>query len=44
MLIDNMEIDEPSAHRYIEKMAMDMRKSKREVAEKLIKELSGSAG
>lgn len=44
MLIDNMQIDEPAAHRYIEKMAMDMRKSKREIAEKLIRELSGSAG
>ena len=36
-LISNLGMDEPQAHRYIEKHAMDMRISKREASETIIK-------
>jgi response regulator NasT len=36
-LIENLGMTEEQAHRYIEKQAMDMRRSKREIAENLIK-------
>ena len=37
LLIECLNMKEPEAHRYIEKLAMDMRLSKREVAEDIIK-------
>ena len=37
VLITNLGMDEPHAHRYIEKNAMDMRITKRESAEMIIK-------
>lgn len=37
LLIQNMRISEQEAHRYIEKQAMDRRKSKREVAEGILR-------
>ncbi|MBQ7714813.1 MAG: ANTAR domain-containing protein [Clostridia bacterium] len=37
LLISEVKMDEPSAHRYIEKQAMDRCISKREVAEEIIK-------
>ena len=37
ILIRELKLDEPEAHRYIEKQAMDRCVSKREVAEKIIK-------
>ena len=36
-LISNLGMDEPQAHRYVEKHAMDMRITKREAAETIIK-------
>ncbi len=36
-LISNLGMDEPQAHRYIEKHAMDMRICKREASETIIK-------
>ena len=40
MLINQLKMDEPDAHRYIEKQAMDRCVSKREVAEEIIKTYS----
>lgn len=40
ILIDELKMDEPNAHRYIEKQAMDRCISKREVAEGIIKTYS----
>jgi response regulator NasT len=37
LLISVLKMDEPEAHRYIEKQAMDRCISKREVAEEIIK-------
>ena len=37
MLISELKLDEPEAHRYIEKQAMDRCVSKREIAEEIIK-------
>ena len=37
VLIQYLEMTEPSAHRYIEKQAMDMRLTRREVAENILK-------
>lgn len=37
LLINELKLDEPEAHRYIEKQAMDRCVSKREVAEEIIK-------
>lgn len=37
VLIEYLKMSEPQAHRYIEKQAMDMRITKREVAESIIK-------
>ena len=37
VLIQVLGMTEPQAHRYIEKQAMDMRVSKRQVAEELLK-------
>ena len=37
LLIDELKMSEPDAHRYIEKQAMDRCVSKREVAEEIIK-------
>ena len=37
LLIKELKMDEPQAHRYIEKQAMDQCITKREVAETLIK-------
>lgn len=37
VLIASLDLDEPQAHRYIEKNAMDMRITKREAAEMIIK-------
>ena len=37
MLIDHLRMSEENAHRYIEKKAMDMRISRREVAENILK-------
>lgn len=37
LLIDNLKMDENSAHRYIEKQAMDRCVSKRDIAEEIIK-------
>lgn len=37
LLLECLNMKEPEAHRYIEKLAMDMRLSKREVAEDIIK-------
>lgn len=37
LLINELKMDEPNAHRYIEKQAMDRCVSKREVAEEIIK-------
>lgn len=37
VLIDRLSMTEPQAHRYIEKQAMDMRLSRREIAENIIK-------
>ena len=37
LLIDELKMSEPDAHRYIEKQAMDRFVSKREVAEEIIK-------
>ncbi len=40
LLISQLQMDEPEAHRYIEKQAMDRGLSKRQVAEELIKTYS----
>ena len=40
VLINHMKMSEDEAHRYIEKQAMDTRKSKREIAEGIIKTYS----
>ena len=40
LLIECLNMNESQAHKYIEKQAMDMRKSKREVAENIIKTYS----
>lgn len=40
LLIDNKDMSEPDAHRYIEKQAMDTSKTKREIAEAIIREYS----
>ena len=40
ILITELHMDEPSAHRYIEKQAMDRCVSKREVAKEIIKTYS----
>lgn len=40
LLIDNKDMSEPDAHRYIEKQAMDTSKPKREIAEGIIREYS----
>ena len=40
LLIDELKMSEPDAHRYIEKQAMDRCVSKREVAEEIIKTYS----
>ena len=40
LLISEVKMDEPAAHRYIEKQAMDRCISKREVAEDIIKTYS----
>ena len=40
LLISRMEMDEPQAHRYIEKQAMDRCVSKKEIAEDIIKTYS----
>ncbi len=40
LLISEQHMEEPEAHRYIEKMAMDNCVSKREIAEKIIKSCS----
>jgi len=40
LLISELKMDEPLAHRYIEKQAMDRCISKREVAEEIIKTYS----
>lgn len=40
LLIDNLKMSEPDAHRYIEKQAMDRCISKREIAESIIKTYS----
>ncbi len=37
LLISELQMDEPQAHRYIEKQAMDRRISKKEVAEEIIR-------
>ena len=37
LLIRELKMDEPDAHRYIEKQAMDRCVTKREVAEEIIK-------
>ena len=37
LLIDELKMSEPDTHRYIEKQAMDLCVSKREVAEEIIK-------
>ena len=37
VLIDRLSMTEPQAHRYIEKQAMDLRTSRREVAQSIIK-------
>ena len=37
LLIEQLKMTEPEAHRYIEKQAMDTRLSKREVAEHIIR-------
>ena len=36
LLIENLHLAEPDAHRYVEKQAMDLRISKREAAESII--------
>ena len=36
LLIENLHLAEPDAHRYVEKQAMDLRISKREAAECII--------
>lgn len=40
LLIDNKDMSESDAHRYIEKQAMDTSKTKREIAEAIIREYS----
>ena len=40
LLISELKMDEPQAHRYIEKQAMDMCVSKRRVAEEIIRTYS----
>ena len=40
LLISELKMEEPQAHRYIEKQAMDRCVSKREVAEEIIKTYS----
>ena len=40
LLISELKMDEPQAHRYIEKQAMDRCISKREVADEIIKTYS----
>ena len=37
ILISYLSMTEPEAHRYIEKQAMDMRKTRREVAEEILR-------
>lgn len=39
VLIDKLDLSEPEAHRYIEKMAMDRSETKREVADFIIKNI-----
>ena len=36
-LIEYLKMTEPQAHRYIEKQAMDLRQTKREIAESILK-------
>ena len=40
LLISELKMDEPDAHRYIEKQAMDRCVTRREVAEEIIKTYS----
>ena len=40
LLIDNKDMSEPDAHRYIEKQAMDTSRTKREIAESIIQRYS----
>ena len=40
LLISEIKMDEPNAHRYIEKQAMDRCISRREIAEEIIKTYS----
>jgi response regulator NasT len=40
LLISEIKMDEPNAHRYIEKQAMDRCVSKREIAEEIIQTYS----
>jgi response regulator NasT len=37
ILISHLSLSEPDAHRYIEKQAMDMRQTRRKVAEEILK-------
>ena len=43
LLISEVKMTEPDAHRYIEKQAMDLCVSKREIAEQIIKTYGTSA-